>query len=130
MSSETMSLGDPLAIPDRSADPKIYVEEDHPGIAGGSPACANSPDPRSVGDLTRLKCRPSRSRAAITVCSQDVKGPMDTGGGFAAGRNLQAVQYVVDVILDSRSAERETSRDLLVRETLVDQPNDLLLASS
>jgi hypothetical protein len=53
---------------------------------------------------------------------------MDTGCSFAAARHLQAIEYIVDLILDGERAERETPRDLLVREALADQPDDLLLA--
>jgi len=53
---------------------------------------------------------------------------MDTGCSFAAARHLQAIEYIVDVILDGARAERETPRDLFIREALAHQPDDLLLA--
>jgi hypothetical protein len=55
---------------------------------------------------------------------------MYTGCSFAAARHLQAIEYIVDVILDSGRTERETPRDLLIREALAHQPDDLLLALS
>ena len=55
---------------------------------------------------------------------------MDTGCSFAAARHLQPIQYIVDVILDSVRTERETPRDLLIREALAHQPDNLLLALS
>ena len=55
---------------------------------------------------------------------------MDTGCSFAAARHLQAIEYIVDLILDGERAEREAPRDLLIREALAHQPDDLLLALS
>jgi hypothetical protein len=68
--------------------------------------------------------------SAVTAWSRDVESPMDTGCSFPAARHLQAIEYIVDVILDGGRAERETPRDLLIREALADQPDDLLLALS
>ena len=68
--------------------------------------------------------------SAVTAWSRDVESPMDTGCSFAAARHLQAIEYIVDVILDGGRAEREMPRDLLIREALADQPDDLLLALS
>lgn len=68
--------------------------------------------------------------SALTASSGDVESPMDTGCSFAAARHLQAIEYIVDVILDGARAEREMPRDLLIREALAHQPDDLLLALS
>ena len=68
--------------------------------------------------------------SAVTAWSRDVESPMDTGCSFAAARHLQAIEYIVDVILHSARAEREAPRDLLIREALAHQPDDLLLALS
>ena len=38
------------------------------------------------------------------------------------------LEDILDVILDGARAERETPRDLLIREALAHQPDDLLLA--
>ena len=43
---------------------------------------------------------------------------MDTGCSFAAARHLQTIEYIVDLILDGERAERETPRDLLIREAV------------
>ena len=56
--------------------------------------------------------------SAVTAWSRDVESPMDTGCSFAAARHLQAIEYIVDLILDGERAERETPRDLLIREAL------------
>ena len=56
--------------------------------------------------------------SALTALSRDVESPMDTGCSFAAVRHLQTIEYIVDLILDRERAERETPRDLLVREAL------------
>ena len=43
--------------------------------------------------------------SAVTAWSRDVESPMDTGCSFVAARHLQAIQYIVDVILDGGRAE-------------------------
>src|SRR6266511_4949486 len=48
-------------------------------------------------------------------------------GGLAAAVDVELLEDVVDVVLDRRDLDRERRGDLLVREALLDQPQDVEL---
>src|SRR5215204_5446747 len=69
----------------------------------------------------------SRAGAEDLVHGSSPCSPRD-GGGFRSPMNAELAEDVMDVVLDGRQLDAEVPRDLLVREPLVYQLEDLALS--